>query len=258
MIWLRAAILDWAIIAIAMSVSVWSSWLIPIAILAIGNRQHALAILGHDGAHRLICNNKWLNDLMTDVLVFYPLGLSLKQYRKFHWEHHRNTNTDNDPERPLKSIWPAMQMPFSQRKVIWQLLGDLVGLGIPQLIAFLVHVRPRAIAECGALAFVLVAMCCFVYFDLAFVPLIWFGSLYTTFWMFFRYRIWAEHVGGGPGETLVFDVNWLQRIVFFPHNCHLHHEHHEKPGVPFHKLKRSIVGLTLCEARKLDNFRSAG
>jgi fatty acid desaturase len=69
------AVLDWAIIILCFRLAYWSLFetsslilrivtLIPL-IVVIAARQHALGILGHDGAHRLICRNRVLNDLLA-------------------------------------------------------------------------------------------------------------------------------------------------------------------------------------------------
>src|SRR5208282_4423229 len=61
--WLRDAVLDWAVIVGAVTVAhVFSNpltWLL--ALLVIGNRQHALAILGHDGTHFTLSHDRRLN-----------------------------------------------------------------------------------------------------------------------------------------------------------------------------------------------------
>lgn len=257
--WLSAAFIDWAIVAVAIYVGANHLILLPIAMLVVGNRQHALAVLGHDGAHRLICKSKFLNDLLANVLTFYPMGLCLKQYRKWHWEHHRNTNTDKDPEIPLRAVHPnPIEMPFEPSKIWRHVVMDLFGFGIPQMVAFMIHVRPRKISEFVSPCIALAATALLIYSGLAIVPIIWFGSLFTTFWAFIRYRTWTEHIGGEEGETLIFDTNRIQQAIFFPHNIHLHHEHHEKPGIPFHKLpRRERSGKTLCEARLHGNFRKS-
>lgn len=126
-------LLDWSIIVIGICLSYYNIYFFPLSCLIIGNRQHALAILGHDGAHQLVVpKNKFLNNLFTNLFVFYPFGISLKEYRDFHWDHHRNTNIDKDPEIPLKEVWPnKMVGPFTTKKVILHSLLDLIGFGVP-------------------------------------------------------------------------------------------------------------------------------
>src|SRR6185312_1502992 len=84
--WLKDAALDWAVILGAFGVvHLFSSpvlWL-P-ALLIIGNRQHALAILGHDGTHFTLSHDRRLNDYLTNMLAFWPLGLTVSGYRALH------------------------------------------------------------------------------------------------------------------------------------------------------------------------------
>jgi fatty acid desaturase len=252
--WILVAAIDWIIIVTGIALSSYSLWFLPLSILVVGNRQHALAILGHEGAHCLITRNRRINDLLTNWLVFYPLGISLKEYRIFHWAHHQNTNTEYDPEVILKRTKPhAMVMPFSQRKVAWHILSDLVGCGIPQLLAFLWHVKPKSVMDTF---FIMVAPSIAVVLALSGFGTeiaVWYVSLLTSFWAFFRYRVWAEHVGGREYETLVFDTNLFQRLVFFPHNSDKHYEHHRNCSVPFYNLTRPTIGIGLCQARQ-DNL----
>ena len=81
--WLRDAVLDWTVIAGALFVAHAFSnpltWLL--ALLVIGNRQHALAILGHDGTHFTLSHDRKLNDFLTNLLAFWPIGLTVSGYR---------------------------------------------------------------------------------------------------------------------------------------------------------------------------------
>ena len=94
--WLRDAVLDWTVIAGALGlVHVFSNpltWLL--ALLIIGNRQHALAILGHDGTHFTLSHNRRLNDFLTNLMAFWPIGLTVSGYRALHFKHHKHTGTE--------------------------------------------------------------------------------------------------------------------------------------------------------------------
>jgi fatty acid desaturase len=236
--WLTAVFFDWVIVVLAICLSYFSYWFIPISILIIGNRQHALGILGHDGAHQLVCpRNKFLNDLITNIFVFYPFFISIKEYRKFHWDHHRNTNNDKDPEILLKATKPnSMEGPITLRKVVKHGLMDLMGFGIPHIVAFMFYIRPKKIRDSIPIFFVLLMSLFLIYSKNYLILVLWFVSLYTSFWFFFRLRVWTEHVGLDEGETLRFTPTMLEKILFLPHNTWLHYEHHEKPSVPFDKL----------------------
>jgi len=75
-----------------------------VAILVIGARMHALAILMHDATHYRFLKNRKLNDLITNITTMYPLFLTIENYRGNHLSHHKNLNTEHDPRLGLK-IW---------------------------------------------------------------------------------------------------------------------------------------------------------
>ncbi len=258
--WLIAALIDWTILAGGVWLSYFNVWFLPLSVLIVGNRQHALAILGHDGAHRGAARSKRLNDALTNCMVFYPLGLCLNHYRDFHWDHHRYAGTEKDPELPLKDIGPFRLVgPFKNKtQVIGAALFDLIGFGAPQLLAFLFYVRPRSIKDLAPLVVSIALAIILILNGLWLTVAIWYVSLWTAFWCFFRLRVWSEHVGGGEGETLVYDPKWYQKALFLPHNTWLHHEHHLKPGVTFDKLpklREELIGKGLCESREQNYFR---
>ena len=98
--WLADAALDWLVIAAAVAmIQLWPHvYTVLAGILIIGNRQHALAILGHDGTHYTLSRNAALNDFLTNLFCFWPLGLTVSGYRALHYAHHKNTGMENDPE----------------------------------------------------------------------------------------------------------------------------------------------------------------
>src|SRR5437870_5579408 len=65
--WLADAARDWLVIGSALAVvSLWPHfYTVAAAVLIIGNRQHALAILGHDGTHYTLSRNATFNDFLT-------------------------------------------------------------------------------------------------------------------------------------------------------------------------------------------------
>jgi len=98
--WLKDALLDWAVMIAAMvQAGLWHN---PagyvLAILIIGNRQHGLALLGHDGTHCTLSHNRAVNETLTNLLAWWPLLLTNGGYRALHTDHHRHLSTDRDPE----------------------------------------------------------------------------------------------------------------------------------------------------------------
>ncbi len=74
-------------------------WILPvwfIGILIVGVAQHRLAMMGHESSHNLLAKNRKLNDVLSELLCFFPLFSSLVMYRNKHTGHHLHPN---DPER---------------------------------------------------------------------------------------------------------------------------------------------------------------
>lgn len=67
-----------------------------LAIVLIGGLQHRLAGLGHEASHYSLVQNKFVNDLLGDLLCMFPVLATLHFYRVFHMAHHQYTN---DPVR---------------------------------------------------------------------------------------------------------------------------------------------------------------
>lgn len=75
------------------------AWNVPVftlAIIFIGGVQHRLAGLGHESSHYSFMKNRFLNDLVPDLLCMFPIFTTIHFYRLFHMAHHQFTN---DPER---------------------------------------------------------------------------------------------------------------------------------------------------------------
>ena len=96
--WLADAGMDWLVIAAALAmIQLWPHFYTVFAgILIVGNRQHALAILGHDGTHYTLSRNAAFNDFLTNLFCWWPLGLTVSGYRALHYAHHKNTGMEND------------------------------------------------------------------------------------------------------------------------------------------------------------------
>jgi len=95
-----ALVLNWVIICIVIYICVayFNPLLYLLAILIIGARMHALAILMHDATHfRFLKNHNW-NDLITNLVTAYPIFTTIATYRENHLRHHRHLNTEHDPD----------------------------------------------------------------------------------------------------------------------------------------------------------------
>ena len=235
--WLLPTAMEWAIIVALFMAGYWLNS--PIAWFAVtvvlGSRQHALAVLGHEGAHYLISRNRWLNDSAAELLCFWPLGVGIGGYREHHFRHHRLIGTPDDAEWIDRDDW-QWTLPKSRSQIVGFFLGDIVGLGVPGVarVLFAVAGGRRALDWFGPILFLGGLVAAFVWSGLWLVPVVWFSALLTSFWAFFRLRIWTEHVG--TSGTHRISANWWQRWFIVPHNTWYHYEHHEQASVPFWAL----------------------
>lgn len=244
--WFRACSFDWLII-IATLIAAWilqSMWFNIFAIFVLGNRQHALALLGHDGTHRTISKNQFLNDRISDLFAFWPVGLTTTGYRFVHFKHHAHLNTDQDPELHHRSSkCPQWDLPITPKKILKLVSLDLVGYSISDYLMIIKFAQPDKKWERASLILLhitfVVSLVSLGYF---LIPILWYVSLLTTFMMFFRLRTWTEHQGSEFTHKL--KLNWLGNAVLAPHQSWHHYEHHLFPTVPYNKLKyvRQILG----------------
>jgi fatty acid desaturase len=229
--WLWRVMLDWSIVlgCFILCGAFWFAW--PICIPLLATRQHALGILGHDGAHRLACSNKFWNDVLTSLLCLGPLGIPLGGYRHFHFGHHRHVGTDKDPERIHKRLFPQWEPPLHYRTLTRQILVDLLGGGIPHIAMAIWLTRPRSLRDawlCPLISLTFLAICW--YSNTLWIPILWFGTQITAFWAVFRLRLWSEHAG--TNSTYRIKADWWQRLLFLPHSTWYHWEHHYNPNIP--------------------------
>ena len=75
-------------------------WLIlaPFGGIAIGYTMAYLALFIHEAGHYNIHPVKKMNERVARLLLCLPFGLSLKNYRKLHWQHHFHLGTPDDAE----------------------------------------------------------------------------------------------------------------------------------------------------------------
>jgi fatty acid desaturase len=257
--WLSDAVIDW--LAIAAALAMVEFWPHPLTLLAalliVGNRQHALAILGHDGTHYTLSHRAGLNDFLTNLFCFWPLGLTVSGYRTLHYAHHKHTGTGNDPELGHKRMRaPQWDLPARPSTVLRFALADLVGYSLVDYLIVVRFSKPQRRADYLPLAFFHIAFLSAL-LTLGSWPaaLVWYLSLVTSFMMFFRLRLWLEHQGTGGTQRLALTP--LQGAVLAPHNAWHHWEHHRYPTIPYHRLPQArsrLAGpgiLTLAQLVKI-------
>lgn len=241
--WLLACIANWLLIVGCFYLVYYFNnfWMIILSIFVIGNRQHALALYGHEGAHFMLCQNKTLNDALTCVFTFWPLGINLPGYRDFHFKHHQNLGTNLDPELEHKaSRYPDYDVPISISKICLLFLKDLFFGSIKDLMILIKLIKPKNIIHLiPPFAFLGLLISTLIYFDLWLVIVVWYAANLSAFWAFFRLRIYVEHIG--TKDTHRVQSNWLINLIALPAGADTHWEHHQWPTMIYHQREKARI-----------------
>jgi fatty acid desaturase len=235
----KAVLLEWLSIAAAIALcrSFFSWPLYALATIWIGARQHALAVLAHEGVHRLLLGNRRLNDLLARVFLAWPVLIDFDAYRRVHFRHHRHVNSPQDPDwtrnrydavggRGWQRLARLMAGTAGRQQEIfeWFVVGRSLGPWPVVRGLYYATIAGAAIWAGGARALLMY----------------WFVPLLTWFLVTMRLKGVAEHFALGNADTLqaarTIIHGRIARLLLFPRNAAYHLEHHLYPRVPHHRL----------------------
>ena len=264
--------LEWAMIAAAIWIALRfrHPLVYVVAVLFIGARQHALTLLMHDASHyRYLRDHRW-NDWASDLLVAWPVFLSVLRYRAFHMAHHRHLGDEKDgnrvsymthtPDGVLHRDWvyPKTHLelvalllkrflgaPFILIYIVYLDFSEavLVWIGMPERAAFIGRYReaPSRVYVTAKVAFTLGAAAAIwrlgiwlPFLLLWVVPWCWHLVLQQVRLIGEHFSIDNDH----PfyAQTRSTKLNWLESLMYLPKNANYHLEHHIHPSVPFFRL----------------------
>ena len=250
--------LEWAGIAGAIWVCArhFHPALYLLAVAWIGARQHALAILMHDATHFRLHPSRRVNEVVSELLLAWPLFITVRGYRVNHFAHHRKPNTDEDPDWVRKRRAPdEWRFPMRWPQLAALLLKDLCGWNSKRLLTDLAtfsgggsgfaQARPGPArwylaARLGLYA---AAALAFTLFELWTGFLVyWAVPLLTWLVLVLRVRSIAEHFAIERDHVYTTARTTLptplERLFVAPKNVGYHLEHHLCPSVPFYNLPR--------------------
>lgn len=267
--------------AIGVALYFWPNpFVILVAVLVIGTRQHALFVIAHDAAHYLLYDNRQLNDLVGRACALLQ-GLSMCTYRVIHRMHHNNLYGELDPDTALHGGYPRGKAYLARK-----LLKDLSGQTAWKTYAYFLYAAPGLNTKTNValrplddtseklrsearsdrnlvIAFhvaMLLAMAWSGY--LLQYLVLWVLPLVTVVQALLRLRAIAEH-----GATTDFSSPltaartnvapaWLEWLIF-PHHVNYHIEHHLYASVPHYHLPalhREMRARALLESAEVIPF----
>jgi fatty acid desaturase len=252
----------WLVIAATfVALAVWPHpAMFALAVVILGGRHLALAVMMHEAAHGTLFRTRWLNEVLCDWLCARPVWSDVARYRKHHLGHHAHTGTEKDPDLGL-----ALPEPMTRASLARKIVRDLTGLaGLRRLAALVLmdlelltynvggavrwnqrgfgfHARAfcrntwKMLATNAAL-FAILALA-----GAGWLYLAWVVAWLTTFGLFLRIRMLAEHAcverGSDPlRNTRTTYANLLARATVAPLHVNYHLEHHLLPTTPWFRL----------------------
>jgi len=242
-----------------------SIWSILVALVLLGGRHLALAILMHDASHYSLFRTRKLNDLLGQWICAYPTWQDLNRYRSHHRKHHLLAGTAEDPDYSLVNGFP-ITLGSLFRKFLRDLIGVtgvkriygllLMDLGfIKYTVASDVIWLPQGgrsmtdVITCAITNLHGVVITNFILFGVLYclghpwLYLLWIGSYLVPFSLFVRIRSIAEHACTRSGlnpldSTRTTHANPLARITVAPHRVNYHLEHHMLMATPNYLLPK--------------------
>lgn len=224
-------------------------WWLVVAAVLIGARQHALGTIGHDGSHyRLLDNRRW-NDLLSNVLAYWPLLSTVEDFRYVHSRHHQYLGRDADvqalafgmvdAEGRLLDAWTYPKTPLA---FVANLLFGLWPSAIARTSGALARRTESPAQHRARLLFLFGVSGVFVAAGLGVELLLyWFVPRMTWFLIVNDLRLLCQHSAlrgevDPHGMTRTTLAGPLERALVLPCNITYHIEHHWFPGVPWYNL----------------------
>ena len=223
----------------------WHPALYILAVIWIGARQNALAVMMHESVHyRLLRNRRW-NDWIGEFFTAWPVMVTVNGFRQTHWAHHRHVNKPEDPDWQRKQT-ELFEYPKSGLDMIFITLKYWLGFyAIKQLAEVNQAAKIPAGLKYSRLAFYLAVAAASIVFHFWIGLLIyWIVPLFTYFLWIIYVRGVAEHFGGIEErehlleKTRHIECNLFERLLIAPNYIHVHIGHHLYPSVPFYNLRK--------------------
>lgn len=263
-----AVVSIWGVIGLTFAaLAIWPHPLMfVLALVILGGRQLALAILMHEASHYTLFRTRALNDWVGDWLAGRLIWIDVKRYRTHHTIHHSKTGTDQDTDKSLVSPFPTTRASLYRK-----LLRDITGIGVFRRLLGLVLMdmgvikwtvandairlprngrRVRDYVFSGVRNMAPVILANLVLAGIlaatghAWLYAVWLVAYATTFSLFLRIRSLAEHACTEQTPDMLRNTRTtraglLARATVAPLHVNYHIEHHVLPAIPWFRLREA-------------------
>lgn len=246
---------EWLGIAAGIALYMWRPGLLSLlpVVIWIGARQHALTIIAHDASHYRFLRQRGANDWIANLLLAWPVFISVAGFRHFHGPHHKHFNEVGDGNRVLwrthdadgrlraEWVYPKTRLGLALVLLRHGMLATGLRWIVRGMLSVLVTPEP-AWARLGRVGFyVAVATLLTATGHWREFMLLWLLPWCTWHVVIQYMRLIAEHsvVRSHDREfrgTRTTLATPLERLLMLPRNVGYHLEHHWYPSVPFYRL----------------------
>jgi fatty acid desaturase len=234
---------------------------------AVAALQHRLSGLAHEASHYVLLRHPAANELVSDLLLMFPIMAITQRYRESHFGHHRYVNdAGRDPDWIRLAAFEPMRFPIPKARFLVRYV--LRGLWPPAILGYLLGrakaanlSMPTADKPLTAPYRVRVARCLRGAYWMSIVSMVhafqswnvfllfWVAPLLTFYPLFMLLREIAHHANapdaGDFTNSRLFRVNPVMRWAVFPYGQDFHLLHHLFAMVPHHRMPQAHA--ILCE-----------
>ena len=258
-----AVIEDFFWITIAIMLSEYSLWFLPITVIIIGARQRALANLLHEAVHYTLCKSRKLNYILGTFFSGFWIGQTFYRYKDSHIRFHHKYlgESDTDPDLIYYNNMGVFSIRTGKQFILRQLIPSLLFLNAPKSIWHIINDRlifkdfSKAKKE-HKIEYIL--FICFWFIILSVVTILGIWSQFLLYWALpflttFQAIGWlielSEHYPIIRLHTKDLYMsrnrfgNWLEIFLMGTHGENYHLLHHLFPGIPFYHYRSAHKAL---------------
>jgi fatty acid desaturase len=215
-----------------------------LAVIVIGSRINGLGGLMHDAAHYRAYTNRALNDFIGEIVAL-PTTASMAGYRNSHFAHHRELNSERDPDWTRNVGLEEFEFPAKPTTFLRRVGQYLSGLKLKASLGGFHKNKetrdiPAAIARARMFFFASLILMSIVFGFWKLILLYWIVPLATVFLAIRYVRNVAEHYAVEHehvlNESRAVIAPFWELWLIAPWGLNYHLEHHLFPGVPCFRL----------------------